>query len=269
MSLNRFLKLAEIYYEHNEFDSLRKLCSYFGSVLRKEAKVPDFFKKNMDYDSKEDSPYFGSVSEFLKKYPGGIMEWLEKKNQKKIKTAFIRTDKSGEKQGCPFGLPIATACKNAGSSVSRMCPLDIIEGEEKEKKVKKANQRIYLYFKEDCRCSYAKNIMENKEVVNCDFGDTGQGMGIPAFSGSPIYPQAFAGVTGGVSAFPLGFYADNSESRNLFQGLFSLVGKTSFDIVKKSILENKDCIEIIGKLEKGKELTEEERNIVKSLIGGK
>ena len=266
MSFNRTLKLAETYYRHGDFVSLRQLCSYFGSILKKEAKVPEFFRKNLDYDPKEESPYFGDVGEFLDKYPGGIMEWLESRKEKTKKVAFIRSDKNGQEYSCPFGLPITVSCKHAGSAVANMCPLSLIEEEEKVEKVKKANQRIYLYFKEDKRCSYAGNVMEGRDVVNCDFGDTGQGMSMPALSGSPIYPQAFAGVSGGVSAFPLGFYADNQESRNLFQGLFSLVGFKSFEIIKNAILENKDMADIVSKLEAGEDLTEIEKRSVKKII---
>lgn len=184
------------------------------------------------------------------------------------KISFIRSDKKDKEQRCPFGLPITEACHCAGSSVANMCPLDIIEEEEKQAKVKKANSRVYLYYKDDTRCLYADNIIDKLGVVNCDFGDTGQGMHMPAFTGSPIYPQAFSGVSGGVSAFPLGFYADNNESRNLFQGLFSLVGNKSYEIIKKAILEDSRLLNIVCKLENGEELTKEEKEKIKIVIGG-
>lgn len=185
------------------------------------------------------------------------------------KESFIRSDKKDKSQRCPFGLPIPTACNCAGSSVSNMCPLELMEkeGEEKENKVLKANKRVYLYYKDDTRCLYADNIIEKFQAVNCDFGDTGQGMRSPTFSGSPIYPQAFSGVSGGVSAFPLGFYADNSESRNLFQGLFSLVGNKSYEIIKNAILNNDGFSELLEKLEKGEQLTREEEDKIKNIIG--
>lgn len=183
------------------------------------------------------------------------------------KISFIRSDKKDKNQRCPFGLPITEACHCAGSSVANMCPLDVIEGDEKQAKVKKANSRVYLYYKDDTRCLYADDIIDKLGAVNCDFGDTGQGMHTPLFTGSPIYPQAFSGVSGGVSAFPLGFYADNSESRNLFQGLFSLVGNKSYEIIKQAILEDPRLESVIGKLERGEELTKEEKDKIKIIVG--
>jgi len=58
------------------------------------------------------------------------------------KIAFIRSDKKDEPQRCPFGLPIPQACNHAGNAVSNMCPLELIEEEDKKVKVKKANSRV-------------------------------------------------------------------------------------------------------------------------------
>lgn len=89
-SFERLLRLAELYYENGEMEELNKLSCYFGTFMKKNAhfipdkdsKTPEFFKKNLDYDKKEDSPYFGNVKEFLKKYPGGIMDWLKSRKKK-------------------------------------------------------------------------------------------------------------------------------------------------------------------------------------------
>ena len=40
-----------------------------------DGNTPPMWRTNMDYAPEENSPYFGSVSEFLKKFPGGIAEW--------------------------------------------------------------------------------------------------------------------------------------------------------------------------------------------------
>lgn len=123
---------------------------------------------------------------------------------------------------CPFGLPIPLACKNAGGSVDRMAP---IEDQEEEEDIIKANKIVYAYTKEHRRCKYADKILEEYEKVDCDFGDTAAGKRSPAFKGSPLYPQTFHGIgLDGLYGYPLGFYADNNESRNLFFGLFSLLG---------------------------------------------
>lgn len=135
------------------------------------------------------------------------------------KNAIIRGD---EITRCPFGLPIPNACKNAGDSVSRMAPTENHKGDEK---LSKANRIIYAYYKTCKECPYADKILEAHDKVDCDFGDTAQGQKSTSFTGSPIYPQTFTGVgLNGMHGFPLGFYADNNESRNLFFGLFSLLG---------------------------------------------
>jgi len=44
-------------------------------VPSKETNTPPMWRPNMDYAPEENSPYFGSVSEFMKQFPGGIGEW--------------------------------------------------------------------------------------------------------------------------------------------------------------------------------------------------
>jgi hypothetical protein len=91
MELNRLLRLAEILYESKDIANLNLVCACFGSHIRKlshfipdkNTKGPEFWKKNLDYDAEEDSPYFGSVQEFLEKYPGGIGDWLVSRKGKK------------------------------------------------------------------------------------------------------------------------------------------------------------------------------------------
>lgn len=93
-SFERMLRLAEIYYDSGDIESLNKFCVYFGPFMKKcahyipdeKSETPDFFKKNLDYAPYENSPYFGNVKDFLKKFPGGIGDWLEwrKKDKEKI-----------------------------------------------------------------------------------------------------------------------------------------------------------------------------------------
>jgi hypothetical protein len=174
------------------------------------------------------------------------------------KCAFIRSDNQEPSKRCPFGLPITESCHNAGSCVSNMCPLEMIP-EDKRERVIKANSRVYIYYKDGSRCLYSAGIMDNQKAVNCDFGDTGQGLHAPSIQGSPLYPQTFAGIgLDGLYAFPLGFYADNNESRNLFQGLFSLVGGKAFEIIKEAIFDNGEMNGIVEKLENGEKLSSEE-----------
>jgi hypothetical protein len=141
------------------------------------------------------------------------------------KTSIIRSKRV---RPCPFGLPIPEACANAGKSVERMVPI------EDDIATEKANRLIYVYYKDCENCPFADKIIETKQSVDCDFGDTGQGQKSPSFQGSPLYPQTFSGIgLSGLYAHPLGYYADNNNSRNLFFGLFSLLGHANVeDMIK-------------------------------------
>lgn len=83
-SLVRMCKLAELYFEQKDEKAFRQVCTHFEAYMRKhahyEAKndgtTPNPWRKNMDYAGYENSPYFGSVADFLKKFPGGIREWV-------------------------------------------------------------------------------------------------------------------------------------------------------------------------------------------------
>lgn len=90
MSLKRILKFAEII--SNDHDLFNKLSIYINSYIKKlsyyeprnNENVPNVWRKNMDYSIEESSPYYGNVPEFLKKFPGGIKDWIKwrKKNKK-------------------------------------------------------------------------------------------------------------------------------------------------------------------------------------------
>ena len=178
------------------------------------------------------------------------------------KTCCIRGDRKAKR--CPFGLPITLACHNAGESVTHMCQLEGLPEGNRER-VALANRRVYLYHRTGQRCMYAVDVMDKAEAVNCDFGDVGAGLGGVAFSGSPLYSQTFSGIgLDGLYAFPLGYYADNNESRNLFQGLFSLLGAAAPTIVKMAIKEGDP--DLWTKLKTGEPLTIEERVNLERLV---
>jgi len=133
-----------------------------------------------------------------------------------IKIAVIRGDGGNV---CPMGLPIPEACANAGESINRMSPTG---GKES---VGKANRLVYAYHKDCKKCPYAAKVLEANKKVDCNFGDTAAGRVTPSFTGSPLYPQTFVGIgLDGLYGYPLGYYVDNNESRNLFFGLFSFLG---------------------------------------------
>ncbi len=140
------------------------------------------------------------------------------------KLAVVRSDMI---RGCPFGLePISTVCCNVGDAIHRMAPLDAVKDDKSRETLTKANILVYINYKTGKQCPFADKVLEDYNKVDCDFEDTGQGLHSSEFQGSPIYPQTFSGVgLDGLYGHPLGFYADNNESRNLFFGLFSYLGR--------------------------------------------
>lgn len=172
------------------------------------------------------------------------------------KCAFIRSDE-GDHKRCPFGLPIDKACKHVGDSVQNMMPL---EETDKPEKVKKANQRVYLYSRTNKTCPFAANIIDDMDSVNCNYGDHAAGAPLgTALIGSPLYPQTFSGIgMDGLYAFPMGFYADNNTSRNLFTGIFSLVGEAAPTIIKNAV--KKAAPTVWEKIERGDILLPEEQD---------
>lgn len=169
---------------------------------RDTKKKPSFWRSNLDYGE----------SKLIDQDTGH--EELEKE-------AVIRGDNIRD---CPFKLPIPYACKCVGSAIYRMAPT------KDNETIKKANRLVYAYHKECKQCPFADKILDNYEKVDCDFGDTGQGMESTPFRGSPLYPQLFQGMSlTGLYGYPLSFYGDNNTSRNLFFGLFSMLGRCTIE----------------------------------------
>ena len=82
------------------------------------------------------------------------------------------------------------------------------------------NRVVYERHKEEgFKCPYAKTILEKKDgtgKVECNYGDTAQGVGNVAFDSSPLYVSNFSGHgMDGIYSYPLGFYADNNESKSI------------------------------------------------------
>lgn len=196
-----------------------------------EKKRNENMKTSDEYiypDTSEPAPY-NDLFDKNESYP--TRQEIINKRASKVSLAVIRGD---EIRPCPFGLPVNEACKNAGNSISRMAPLSAVESEEEKERIKKANRLVYAYNKEKKRCPYADKILNNHDKVDCDYADTGQGQPSASFRGSPLYPSTFHGIGyDGMYGYPLGFYADNNQSRNLFFGLFSLLGYHSVEEIVK------------------------------------
>ena len=143
---------------------------------------------------------------------------------------------------CPFGLSIPNGCLCVGKSIHRMASLVNIKNKETVQKIKKANNIIYAYYKTDSGCPFADKVFEDYNKVDCNFGDTAQGMKSIPFVGSPLYPQTFMGIgLDGLYGYPLGYYADNNESRNLFFGLFSFLGHATVAELVKLAEKYNEC----------------------------
>ncbi len=102
-SLDRMLRLAALQNDSafdRQFDLYltRSLERQAHMVPSKETNTPPMWRTNMDYAPEEESPYFGNVSEFLKKFPKGIAEWRKwreksrKQRERRWRIASLMTD---------------------------------------------------------------------------------------------------------------------------------------------------------------------------------
>lgn len=138
---------------------------------------------------------------------------------------------------CPFGLPIISACKSAGDSITRMQPLDEV-ATGKQSICRTANRRIFRHYADGKQCAFADSIVESKNVTNCDYGDSAAGQHSVALPASSIYPKTFGGNWGtGLFAYPINFYYDNYESRQIFAGIYSIYSSTGEINLGKSAIQ--------------------------------
>lgn len=139
---------------------------------------------------------------------------------------------------CPFGLDIAISCKNAGDSVLNMQPLLGVE-KDKRRRVQRANRRVYRHHKTGERCPYADKIVEDKDIVHCDYGDNGEGIRDTPMRPSPYYPRVFSGLGQvGLYAYPVNYYIDHGDTQLLFDGVYNIYAQTGeIDFLKTSQYE--------------------------------
>jgi hypothetical protein len=98
-TLNRLLKIAAAIQDSEDYGALDSFCTQCEAFFKKHAHMvphndgttPNPWRRNMDYSEFDRSPYYGSVSEFMEKFPGGIREWVEWRNKSK-KDRFKRWD---------------------------------------------------------------------------------------------------------------------------------------------------------------------------------
>jgi hypothetical protein len=141
----------------------------------------------------------------------------------------------GNLKKCPFGLPVIDGCKIAGGvigdsnrpAIFDMAPLDMADTEEEAAEMADNNLEVMLMVEEYAKCPFADVIFEKKKTVDCKY-DPKQST-IPAgnvgLNGSPLYPHIMIGnMPEAQYGYPLDYYSDNNESRNIYYGLYSLVG---------------------------------------------
>jgi hypothetical protein len=112
-------------------------------VPSKETNTPPMWKRNLDYSPEEGSPYFGSVSDFLKRFPGGIAEWRKwrgktrKQRERQHRIAALMPDTGGDAELEAF-LREAWALEDGRSVLAHFVPEggdDVAELGDKEPKL--------------------------------------------------------------------------------------------------------------------------------------
>ena len=169
-------------------------------------------------------------------------------NKKIVKLAVIRTHES---EPCPFGLSVNFSCKNVGSIIKNMAPLEMLGDkaiEEEKQAIINANNRLMVWNLKEERCPYAGKIFKDKNAVECNWGSNAPEQREVGLIGAPFYSKVYNNVAyDGIYSYPLGFYGDMNISRNTYYGIYSLLGhdifidgmfkKVAEEIVEKIISE--------------------------------
>jgi len=141
----------------------------------------------------------------------------------------------GKSKKCPFGLPITNGCKTAGLVIRRLTPVELADGEEEAKAIMEENLEIWneamlaAAGEEIPECPFA-DMTFKKKIVDCKYDPDNPDLStIPAgnvgLNGSPLYPHIMIGnMPEAQYGYPLDYYSDNNESRNVYYGLYSLIG---------------------------------------------
>lgn len=149
---------------------------------------------------------------------------------KNIKLAMIRTN---NENNCPFGLPIIVGCKNAGNSIDKMAPLEIMGEDataEEKNAISVANNHILRWQSSASPCKYAQQIISNKNAVNCSYKEgnaEGEHIGSGALTGSDYFWKQLSGNSlDGFYSNPRGISVE-APIRDIGSGPFSIEGISS------------------------------------------
>lgn len=108
MSLYRLLKMAEAVCDSGDETAIKQMEAQFNGYVKKycvahyrphnDGRTPNPWRRNMDYAPWENSPYYGSIAEFLEKFPGGIADWRKwrEKTKKERNQAWSEGPTKGE-----------------------------------------------------------------------------------------------------------------------------------------------------------------------------
>jgi len=147
--------------------------------------------------------------------------------------------KSTSKQ-CPFGLDIPFGCKNAGSSVSLMIPVEDLDDEEKEGHIEYNNKSLVSAIMiEASVCPFASQIFEESQCTNCSFNTKGIPLasGLDGLNSGIDYPHVWRSTTEStfgpeVDAFD--YYSDNQNRL-----IPNSIARSSYIGLIKNMLESK------------------------------
>jgi len=133
----------------------------------------------------------------------------------------------GKTKLCPFGLPVCSGCESIGSAASMLIVLDDEMSKEERDSAMSDNLDVLISCGSEERCPFADMILPDSGTVDCKF-DRAKGSrpaGNVGLQGSPLYPHTFVGNQPEAGyGYPMEYYSDNNESRNVYYGLYSLIG---------------------------------------------
>lgn len=141
----------------------------------------------------------------------------------------------GKINSCPFGLPVTEACATIGGHTSDGEPviasMTIVEGLDWEDgeidRVIDDNIDLMLSADNPKKCPFADRIYSDKDAVDCKYDEESDVIpaGSVGLNGSPLYPHLMVGnMPKAQYGYPLDQYSDDNESRNIYYGIYSLIG---------------------------------------------
>lgn len=171
----------------------------------------------------------------------------------------IAVIRSGTSRPCPYGLGINVSCHNAGSSVISMTPLADVPVKDQPHQ-RAMNIAAYAHNSEGTPCIYADKIVDTHNAVNCDYGDSGQGIKDFPMAENPSYPRIF-NMLGpyGFYSYPLTSYHDNHLSESTFTGIGDLYSSNCQLVINKTAQFQPDS-KLLKLMESFEKFAEEEPN---------